>query len=127
MRPPLALQTVTRARACVIVGVVHRGDDGSVRADDRRRLEIVRRDLLPLHPEHRFRDVRKATLGQRPRDVEAADPLRQHAIARDDVGGTVAVRQIARVEAGHGEPNLIIADRREPKHVVDGLHGMRRA
>ena len=84
---------------CVALASFTRGDDGPVGGDDRRRLEIVRRDFLALHAEDRLGDVREAALGQCPRDVETADPPRQHAVACDDVRGAVAVRQVARVEA----------------------------
>ena len=67
----------------------------AVRIDDRRRLEVVGRDALALHVEHRRGDVAEAAPGEDARNVEAADPLGKHAVAGDHVPGSVTVRQVA--------------------------------
>ena len=56
-RPALALQAVAGARPEVAVGVVDGRVDAAVGVDHRRRLEVVRRDPLALHPDDALGDV----------------------------------------------------------------------
>ena len=97
--PALALEPVAGSRARVLVRVVDRRADDAVGVDDRRRLQVVGRDPLALHPEHGLRDVGEAAAVERERDVEPRDTAREQLVGRLDVGGAVAIGHLARVVA----------------------------
>src|SRR5438105_2255076 len=86
--PALTFEAVPRARPGVRVPVVDGRDDGAVRRDDRRGLEIVGSDALALHAEDGGRHVAEAAVVERPGDVERTQPFDEHAVGRDHVGSS---------------------------------------
>src|SRR5262245_20059500 len=121
--PARAFEPVAGAGPEVVVALVHGRLDGAVGSDDRGRLQVVGGDPLTLHAEHRVGDVGEARLVERPCDVEAGDPLGEHAVARGNVGGAVAVRQRARVVAVRGGVDLGLGHLREAERGEDGPDG----
>ena len=81
--------------------------------DDRRGLQVVGRNALALHPEHRLGDVREAAAVEREGDVEAGDAARQQRVGRLDVGSAVAIRHLASVVARSSDRDLLVGDRRQ--------------
>ena len=124
--PALALEPVARPRPEVRVRVVHRGAHEPVRLDDRRRLEVVRRDALAEHPDDRLGDVLEAAAVERERDVERRDAAREQLVGRLDVCGPVAIGHVAaRVPDGRGL-DLRLGDVRQAELGERRLHGPRR-
>jgi len=119
--PPLAFEPVAGAGAAVVVRVVQRRDDVAVGADDGGGLEVVGGDPLSLHREDRLCHVAEAAAGEGAGDIEAADSLVKHPVAGKDVGGSVAVGQIPRVEARRRKPYLLVTHRREAELVEHRL------
>ena len=68
--PPRALQPVAGAGPEVGVRVVHRRVDEAVGVDHGSGLQVVGRDPLPLHREHRLGLVDEAAPLERERDVD---------------------------------------------------------
>ena len=124
--PALALEPVAGARACVLVRVVDRRAHDAVRVDHRRRLQVVRRDALPLHPEHGLGDVSEPAAVERERDVESRDAAGEQVVRRLDVRGAVAIGHLARVVARRRDCDLVVGDRRKPELHEDGLNGASR-
>ena len=122
-RPALALEAIAGPRPGVLVGVVHRRAHEAVRVDHRRRLQVVRRDPLALHAEHGLGDVGEPAPVERERDVEARRASREQLVGRLDVGGSIAIRHLARVVAGGRDGDLGVRDHGQAELGEHGLHG----
>ena len=124
--PALALEPVAGARAEVGVRVVDRRADEAVRLDHRRGLEVVGRDALAEHPDHRLGDVLEAVPVEREGDVERRGAASEKLVRRLDVGRAVAIRHVGAAVRVRRGLDLLVGHVGQPELGEDGLRRARR-